>query len=753
MADVMNNEIDTGDDQASLATAPANTEQAQAPEELQALVQKIQKTIRADKKYFEKAFERMKRDMFVATYGFDKADWSEDKYKANIVGRHVRMKTNALYAKNPKFCSRRKKRLEYRIWDGDQQQILLAMQTIQQGIVMQQQAAAAPPAIDEMGAPVPQPMPALPPGFERAQALIADFQQGYAREQQLKKFGQTLEILMDNASREQNPLDLKSAMKQLVRRASTTGVGYVEIGYQREMGPTNETVAKLNDARTRLAHLQRLTDEAQDGEIDDVDAEMAELVLSIESLQNEPEIVMREGLVYDYPASTRVIPDRSCKSLSGFVGANHLTIERIYTVDEVKEIFDFDVKSRFTPYTEDGKRGDGVSGANMVGDDGQSELDLARNNNSAQQFVCVWKYYDKPSGLVYWVADGCKDPIKAPQKPDVFVPEFWPVFALTFNAVENEAELFPPSDVALILDMQKEINRSRQGKREHRRAARPRWAYANGKLDEKDLPLLKSAQAFDAIGLNMAPGDKINDILENIKVPGVDPNLYDTNEVMQDMQLTVGTSAARLGGLAKATATESAIAESSATEDDQSGIDDLDSFLTDVARASSQILMREMGAEQVVKIVGPGAVWPGLPDANDPTGMTPVLPEFTLEDIVNDVWLEIEAGSSGKPNQAVEIRNWKEMLPFLLQMGSIPPTWLARETIRRLDDRIDLNEAVVAGIPAIVAMNRGAGGAGAQPSTGNAETDPNQQGDKGGDKAPPPGGPTGSGPAFGSNQV
>ena len=72
----------------------------------------------------------------------------------------------------------------------------------------------------------------------------------------------------------------------------------------------------------------------------------------------------------------------------------------------------------------------------------------------------------------------------------------------------------------------------------------------------------------------------------------------------------------------------------------------------------------------------------------------------------------------------------------------------AGETLRRLDDRMDLTEAVVEGIPAIVATNRQA-----QPATGNALTDPAAQGDQGGDKAPAPGGPPGSGPAFGSNQV
>jgi hypothetical protein len=50
-----------------------------------------------------------------------------------------------------------------------------------------------------------------------------------------------------------------------------------------------------------------------------------------------------------------------------------------------------------------------------------------------------------------------------------------------------------------------------------------------------------------------------------------------------------------------------------------------------------------MSEEQVKAIVGPGAVWPHL----------------TLADIADEIFLEVEAGSTGKPNQAVEINNWK----------------------------------------------------------------------------------------------
>jgi hypothetical protein len=41
--------------------------------------------------------------------------------------------------------------------------------------------------------------------------------------------------------------------------------------------------------------------------------------------------------------------------------------------------------------------------------------------------------------------------------------------------------------------------------------------------------------------------------------------------------------------------------------------------------------------------------------------------------------LEIEAGSMGKPNQAIEIKNWQRNAALLIQLGSIKPLWLARK--------------------------------------------------------------------------
>lgn len=703
------------------------------PSELE-LVKRIQKEIKADKLFHEKSFAQMRRDMFVARTGRI-PEYPVEHYKANLTGRHVKAKTAALYAKNPKAVAKRRETLDFTLWDESPKSLMMAMQTVQ----MAQQLLAAPAGVDPAtGQPIPGAAPAVPPEIEQAvasaNALLQDFTQGMERRNQIDKIGKTLEILFAQSMREQKPVDFKTSMKQAVRRTCTTGVGYIELGFQREYGPRPEMTEKLADARTRLDHLRVLAEKVEDTEnpIQPDDPEIAELKMSIEALQNEQEIVLREGLIADFPQSTKVIPDRLCKQLVGFIGSRRLTLEYTYTADQVKEVFKVDLKKNYTGYSPNAK-GEADNSPNVVPDDGDGETEI-KPAGKGEGLVCVWKHYDKTSGLVYFVVDGYDRFLRPPAAPDVFVEDFWPVYALTFNAVEDEDTLFPPSDVYLMLDQQMEYNRSRQGMREHRKAARPRWAFVNGALEEQDVKNLVLAEPFSVTGLNMDPSMKIGDILQVIPVPGVDPNLYETGQLFTDIQMVVGSSEAQFGGTAQATATESAIAANSSASSDSASVDDLDAFLTVVARAAGQILLREMSEEKVKEIVGVGAVWP----------------QMTLAQIASEIFLEVEAGSSGKPNQAIEVQNFKELAPLLMQIPEIDSTWMAKEAIRRLDDRIDLTQAIASGAPSIMAQNRMQQIAPADPNA-----DPTAQGGEGANNGPagPPVQQPGSEPAFGSNQV
>jgi hypothetical protein len=712
---------------AAPAPVPSEDERPEAtqpPEDL-ALVKRIQARIKADKQHHSKAFDQMRKDMFLARTGRT-PDYPTGHYAANLCGRHVKVKTAALYAKNPKAVARRRDTLDFQVWDESPQSLQMAMQTV----AMAQQMIPQPDP--ETGA---APIAAEPPqemiqAFEQATALISDFQSGTQRRQLIGKIGKTLEVLFAQALREQKPVDFRTGMKQMVRRACTTGVGYIELGFQREYGPRPGVNEQLSDARARLDHMKAMAERIGDSEnpISPDDPEIAELEHSIAALTAEPEIVLREGLFIDFPQSTRVIPDTICRTLVGFIGARHLTVELMYTPDQVNEMFDVKLGKNFRAYSTDGKEPGGEN-ANYVADD----KDQSATGSDERGMVCVWKHYDKVSGLVYYLADGYNGWLREPAAPDVFVEDFWPVYALTFNEVESEEYLFPPSDVHLIQDQQMEYNRAKQGLREHRQAARPRFIYAKGSIEHEDIKQLATLDAFDAAGVNVPPGSDIKQLVVPLQIPGVDPNLYEVGQIFSDIQLIVGSSEAQFGGIAKATATEASIAASSSASSDGSSVDDLDAFLTMVTRAAGQILLREMSEEQVMQIVGPGAVWPHM----------------TLAEIASEVYLEIEAGSSGKPNQAIEVNNFERLAPILMQIPSIDPIWLAKQAIKRLDDRLDITEAISMGVPAIMAQNRMSQMAPTDPGA-----DPQDQGGEGAANGPRPGTQQpGSSAAFGSNQV
>jgi hypothetical protein len=197
-------------------------------------------------------------------------------------------------------------------------------------------------------------------------------------------------------------------------------------------------------------------------------------------------------------------------------------------------------------------------------------------------------------------------------------------------------------------------------------------------------------QPNEVIQLNsLQPGQDVGTIIQQVKPVPIDANLYDVSPLMEDMFRVVGAQEANLGGTTGSTATEVSVAESSRMSSLGSNVDDLDDFLTDLCKAAGQVLLLNMDPMTATKIAGPGASWPTL----------------SSQDVADELMLEVAAGSSGRPNKAAEIANFERLAPTLMQIPGIDPTWFAKEAIRRLDDGLDLTEAIKAAIPSIVAQN------------------------------------------------
>jgi len=611
--------------------------------------------VKKAKQFHSDSFKQMKRDMDAALKGYDDKDWSGDNYVANILQRHVQQRTATLYAKNPTAVAKRRARMEHQFWDGDSNTLAMAYQ--------------ASEVASQNGLPVPP----------EASAIVQDYVNAENHAKMLDNVALTIEHLFEYYMKEQEP-GFKSQMKALVRRVITTGIGFVKVGFQRDLDRQPEVAAKISDVQAQLDYIRRVASEAAEGEIQEDDPQIEELMLSLKALMEEPMIVIREGLVFDFPESDSVIVDPMCRQLRGFVGAAWIAHELYLTPEEVKEIYSVDLKNDYTGYDLKGRSHDMVDNYHS-----------SKNTDGDKEgLVLVYEVYDRKTGLQYCVADGHDDFLREPMSPDVKVETFWPIYTLVFNEVEHKDHLYPPSDVHLLLPMQHEYNRARQGLREHRRANRPKYAAPAGMLEEEDKEKLATHPANAVLELQaLAAGQKVNDVIQPVGQIGIDPNLYEVSSIFDDIQLVVGAQEAQFGGVSKATATETSIAESARMSTLGANVDELDSFMSDVARAAGQIMLAELSVEEVKKIVGIGAVWP----------------DMTREEIMQEIFLEIEAGSTGKPNRAAELANIERIMPFLLQIPGIDPKWLAKELLKRLDDKLDLKSAFAAQVPSIVAMN------------------------------------------------
>lgn len=671
------------------------------------LCKQWQARIEAAKKHWEKPFDQMRADMRFAAGHQWPGDDKGELYVANVVLRHIQQRVAAVYAKNPKVVVRRRKRLQTQIWDESMVALQGAMQQIAQ-------AAMQPGMVD-------------PVSLEQAAAIVAEAQQLQTQNKLTDRIAKTLQLAYEyNVAEQAHPF--KQMMKLTVRRTVTTGVGYVKLGFQRAMKMRPDVEARISDFSERLALMERIADDMADGEVQPDTAEAEQLRLQIEALKNEEMILVREGVVFDYPDSTSIIPDPKCRQLRNFLGCDWVAQEYFLTPEQVQEIYKVDVRRGARAYrqTEPGKSMDAGAQAVAIMQGNREHGD----NLPEGALVLVHEIYSRKDGLVYVTCMGYPEFLTEPAAPDVYTDRFWPWYPLVFNEVYSEGDIFPPSDVYLLRHMQMEINRSRQALADHRIAAAPKVASGTGALSDTDKGKLAAPPKRGITHIELAglqPGQKVGDLLQPVDMPGIDPNLYDTRPAFEDVLRTVGTQEANLGGTSGSTATESSIAESSRMSALSSSADELDDVLTQLARSAGQIMLGQFQKQTIIEIVGPGAAWPETMQ--------------TREQIAKEIFLEIEAGSSGRPNQAQEIQNAAQLLPIIMQIPGINPEFLGKDLLRRYDDRLDLTDAFSMGLPSIQMLNRQAQTTGAPPGR-----DPNAQGGAGGDNAKRPERPQGPAP-------
>lgn len=593
-----------------------------------ARVEQLCEMVRSDIKHWDYAYTRMREWRRFARGiqwpGSSKKDLSDPDrdYVANVTMRHLKQRTASIYAKNPTYEWRRSKKVFHQFWDGTMDHLERSIAIAQSGMDQTNQAAMV---VQEAAR------------YEAERALFT-------------RLGETITTLYSYFIREQNPPMKKMAKKQVLA-SLTNGVAYFKQTFQRATGLPPDVERAIADHMAQISRAQAIAADLQDDKITEDDAKIEELQEIVASLEGTEKIILREGLAIDYPDSLNIIPDRNMTYLPGFVGCGHVTEQYVLTPDEIKRIYKVDVEENYRTYAET---------SSTPKEPGSTERATAR----------VWEIWDKTTGLVCTVCDGYPDYLVEPTSPVTYTERFWPWFVYAPNAVDDEDDPFPPSDVELMMPMQMEINRAGESLRDHRYASRPGWV-AGSDIPLEDKAKMEGRAPHAIVVLkSLSPDEDIRKKFQEFPRTPIDPNLYSTQSAFTDVLRAVGSQEANLGGTSGATATESSIAESSRQSTLTSAIDEFDDLLTEMARAGGQILFQEMSPEKVKEIVGPGAVWP----------------DQTRDEVAREIHLEVVAGSSGRPNRAQEVAVIERLYPLLFQLPKVSQERLAKQAIKVLDD-------------------------------------------------------------------
>jgi hypothetical protein len=283
----------------------------------------------------------------------------------------------------------------------------------------------------------------------------------------------------------------------------------------------------------------------------------------------------------------------------------------------------------------------------------------------------VWERWDRAQNRVYVWVEGT-DRCLANYEPEVVSRYWYPFFPIYFNRVTGKA--LPISDTKLTRQLNDEFNLLRTHDREGRRAAYNKYIVAKGFFSEDEMRNLRSCPPEGVIECERA--DEVAKYFSRVIGSNYNPALYDTNKVRMDLDAMSGISSAARGATGNANfAIEERSAQDNAQAEGDRDRESVENTLSQVCRHMAEILVEVFPESNAKAIAGPGAYWPHIDRAT----------------LWRALQLDIEAGSTGKPDRARRIAELKEVIGIVTTLAPIDPTVRPRSTewIRDLLDAMD----------------------------------------------------------------
>lgn len=495
---------------------------------------------------------------------------------------------------------------------------------------------------------------------------------------QEKAFAQTLQELVNMLMKEAG---IKQIGKDTVRSSITTNIGAVKAIWQNDIYTNPMLKKRLDDAQDNLQHIDNLMTQLEDDDtsIEEYEAKRLELRNVVDALNQKVEATMAMGFALDHVLIDSLLFDPSIRQFSDYPNSNWIA-EKIPMMKADAEA-QFKKKIKTTSVYNLSKEN--------KGNDLAIDVNSEKSNEDDEQII-VWEIWDKQNQTVYTIAEGCDYFLRDPYTPQYVGARFYPYFLLSYAKVDGE--FWGPSIVDLTEKLQNEHNEIRDKLANHRKFVKPGY-FVGSDIKERDIQTIVETNTLGEITKVNLPSENIRNVLVPKVYPPIDPALYDTSQIQTDWEQTTGLQDAMRSSVNQAkTATEAQILQNSLTGRTAEFMDTLENWIADIAKYLAQILVTNLSAEEVLLLLG----------KDDPS-------EVTWEQLDRDIafqrmTINVVAGTSGAPNKASEQETWIKILPTIsnllgqimqLQasgMDATPFINLMRETVRRFDDRIEVEK-------------------------------------------------------------
>lgn len=509
--------------------------------------------------------------------------------------------------------------------------------------------------------------------------------------QKMRLFGKTAEIVLN---RHFDDGDLKRRAKACLRSAKTTGLGWVKVYYQTQLEPNPIIRNKIIDSRDQQAQLEFLEKQAQDPD-ERANKARAKLELKqfISQLEKEEMMIVSEGLVIDVVDPTNMVIDLSTiQNFDDWQQTPFLCERIVMTLEKAKARW--------------GKMPAGTKEFKIKTTEGTTSTDITGDHAT---LVHIWEIHDRANRLIHYMADGGDQFLQKPLEPKFVSEQWFPYIPMAINIVDGQ--FLPMSDVYLLRELQDEHNSARTRFAGHRDISIPHWVSRRGDVSDTDAESLSNAQPGENVRIDGNPGQPIRNSIDVFSPPPIDPSVYTTDHTERDFERVVGGGDATQPQSNKSrTLGEAQILTQDSQTQTGADTDEVEDWFERVAKHTLELLLQALTPEQVEELAGPRAEPEVDQQTGQPTGKLidgSVWPQMQKSEIFNLLSINIQAGSSGKPNKDKETQVWVQfLLPKLTEaiqgvsqlreqgQEELAESLIivAQETLRRLDERFDVHE-------------------------------------------------------------